>query len=118
MAKFCPFGLLLLFMFNFLLPMSYELVEKISPNPNGESSELGIVVAKMVAGPSPRVLAAAALARMCAYFSRKDSRVKFNWGLEPHNNTRQGAVCVLELLTKIRKDFTITEKAPTMVFSW
>ena len=44
---------------HFLLPMSYELVEKISPNPNEESSEPGIVVAKMVAGPSPRVLAAA-----------------------------------------------------------
>ena len=97
---FAHFGPLLLFMFIFLLPMSYELVEKISPNE--ESSELGIVVAKMVAGPSPRVLAAAGLARMCAYFSRKDSRVKFNWGLEPHNNTRCGAVCVLELEMKVR----------------
>ena len=93
---------------HFLLPMSYELVEKISPNPNGESSKPGIVVAKMVAGPSTRVLAAAALARMCAYFSRKDSRVKFNWGLEPHNNTRCGAVCVLKLQTMVREDFTIT----------
>ena len=92
--------------------MSSELLEKISPNE--ESFELGIVVAKMVAGPSPRVLAAAALARMCAYFSRKDSRVKFNWGLEPHNNTRQGAVCVLKLETILREDFTITDKAPTM----
>ena len=53
-------------MFIFLLPMSYELVEKISPNE--ESSELGIVVAKMVAGPSPRVLAAAAW-RECARIS-------------------------------------------------
>ena len=56
-------------MFIFLLPMSYELVEKISPNPNGESSELGIVVAKMVAGPSPRVLAAAWPRRECARIS-------------------------------------------------
>ena len=30
----------------------------------------------------------------------------------------QKVSCIVELQTKVRKDFTITEKAPTRAFSW